>query len=63
MIHPRYPLVTERLVLRPCTAEDLDDVWSYQRLPEVVEHMLAEPRTREQSRSSVEAMARERQAA
>ncbi|GAA1641674.1 GNAT family N-acetyltransferase [Catellatospora bangladeshensis] len=59
MIHPGYPLTTERLVLRPCTAGDLDDVWSYQRLPEVVEHMLAEPRTREQSCSSVEAMARE----
>ncbi len=59
MIHPGLPLTTERLVLRPFTAGDLDDVWSYQRLPEVVEHMLAEPRTREQSRSSVEAMVRE----
>ncbi|UFS58408.1 GNAT family N-acetyltransferase [Subtercola endophyticus] len=44
------PIHTERLVLRPFTETDLDDVYAYQSLPEVVEFMLWELRTREQSR-------------
>ncbi|MEV4414855.1 GNAT family N-acetyltransferase [Catellatospora sp. NPDC049609] len=59
MSHPAYPLRTERLLLRPFTADDLDDVWAYQRLPEVARYTLAEPRSREQSLSSVRAMAAE----
>jgi RimJ/RimL family protein N-acetyltransferase len=31
---------TERLLLRPFTERDVDDVWAYQRLPEVARHML-----------------------
>ena len=30
-----WPLTTERLVLRPVEADDLDAIWSYRSLPEV----------------------------
>ncbi len=60
MFQPTYPIRTARLTLRPVTIDDLDDVYAYQRRPDVVRWMLgAEPRTREQSRVSVLAMAGE----
>lgn len=60
MFQPAYPIRTERLTLRPVTMDDLDDVYAYQSRPDVVRWMLgAEPRTREQSRASVLAMAGE----
>ena len=60
MFQPTYPIRTARLTLRPVTLDDLDDVYAYQRRPDVVRWMLgAEPRTREQSRASVLAMAGE----
>ena len=34
---------TERLLLRPFEPGDVDDVWAYQRLPEVARHMLRVP--------------------
>lgn len=49
-------IVTDRLVLRPFTVDDLDDVWAYQRLPQVAQHMLWAARDREESRVSVEQM-------
>jgi RimJ/RimL family protein N-acetyltransferase len=60
VFQPTYPIRTARLTLRPVTLDDLDDVYAYQRRSDVVRWMLgAEPATREQSRSSVAAMARE----
>ncbi|MCZ7437681.1 GNAT family protein [Micromonospora sp. WMMC241] len=60
MAHPSYPLRTTRLLLRPVTLDDLDDVHAWQRRPDVVRWMRgAEPRTREASRASVAAMAGE----
>ncbi len=59
MLRPTFPLSTDRLILRPFTADDLDDVWAYQRLPEVARYLLWEPRNREQSQVSVEQMATE----
>nr|WTA64521.1 GNAT family N-acetyltransferase [Micromonospora sp. NBC_00855] len=60
MFQPTYPIRTARLALRPVTIDDLDDVYAFQRRPDVVRWMLgAEPRTREQSRASVLAMAGE----
>ncbi|MDG9673626.1 GNAT family N-acetyltransferase [Micromonospora sp. DH14] len=60
MFQPTYPIRTARLALRPVTIDDLDDVYAYQRRPDVVRWMLgAEPRTREESRASVLAMAGE----
>lgn len=43
------PIVTDRLVLRPLAETDRDDVYAYQSLPEVVEYLLWELRTPEQS--------------
>ena len=60
MSQPAYPIRTARLSLRPVTADDLDDVFAWQRRPEVVRWMDgAGPRTREQSRVSVLAMSGE----
>lgn len=41
------PLVTERLVLRLMTPDDVDAVYSYQSRDDVCEYLLFEPRTRE----------------
>ncbi|MGW5555751.1 GNAT family N-acetyltransferase [Micromonospora sp. NPDC003944] len=60
MFRPSYPIRTARLVLRPVTIDDLDDVYAFQRRPDVVRWTLGgEPRTRAQSRASVVAMAGE----
>lgn len=60
MFQPTYPIRTPRLTLRPVTLDDLDDIYAFQSRPDVVRWMLgAGPRTREQSLSSVTAMARE----
>ncbi|MEV5691665.1 GNAT family N-acetyltransferase [Micromonospora globbae] len=54
------PIRTRRLTLRPVTMDDLDDVYAYQRRPDVCRWMLGnEPRSREQSRESVAAMTNE----
>jgi RimJ/RimL family protein N-acetyltransferase len=47
---------TDRLLLRPFEAGDVDDVWAYQRLPEVARHMLREPRDRDGAEASVRGM-------
>ncbi|MFJ8690551.1 GNAT family N-acetyltransferase [Micromonospora wenchangensis] len=57
MFRPAYPIRTARLTLRPVTLDDLDDVYSWQCRPEVFRWTHAEARTREESRSSVLAMA------
>ena len=60
MFQPAYPIRTERLLLRPVTLDDLEDIHAYQRRPDVVRWMLgAEPRTHAQSRESVAVMAEE----
>jgi RimJ/RimL family protein N-acetyltransferase len=41
------PIVTERLILRLMTADDLDDVYAYQSREDVCRYLLFEPRTRE----------------
>lgn len=38
-----WPITTERLLLRPATAEDASAVWAYRRLPEVARWMTALP--------------------
>lgn len=60
MTHPAYPVRTSRLLLRPVTVDDLDDVHAWQRRPDVVRWMAgAAPRTRAESLASVTAMAGE----
>lgn len=41
------PLHTERLVLRPATADDADATWEYRRLPEVAEWLTELPNDQE----------------
>ncbi|MDA3645580.1 GNAT family N-acetyltransferase [Saccharopolyspora indica] len=53
------PIATDRLLLRPFTSDDVDDVWAYQRQPEVARHLLWEARDRAQTEAAVEQMARE----
>ncbi|GAB7004636.1 GNAT family protein [Nocardioides sp. AN3] len=45
---PTYPLQTERLLLRPLTPADVDDVHAYQSLDEVCAFLPYEPRSREE---------------
>lgn len=45
----RRPIITERLVIRPITADDSDDVWEYQRLPEVLRYIPWPERSREEA--------------
>jgi RimJ/RimL family protein N-acetyltransferase len=44
------PLATERLVLRPYTADDLDDAFAFLSLPEVVRYLYWDVRTRDEVR-------------
>lgn len=46
MLRPEYPITTSRLVLRPFTHDDLDDLHAYQKLPEVARFLYDEPRDR-----------------
>jgi RimJ/RimL family protein N-acetyltransferase len=46
MFEPKYPVRTERLVLRPYSAADVDALYSYHRLPEVARYLETEPRSR-----------------
>jgi len=49
MLHPTYPLFTERLVLRPFRDDDLDGFHDIQSRPDVVRYLLWEPKTRDQA--------------
>ncbi|MBO1417349.1 GNAT family N-acetyltransferase [Streptomyces sp. FH025] len=42
------PFRTERLLLRPFTPDDIDDLYAYQSLPEVARYLYRPPLTREQ---------------
>ncbi|MEI5582820.1 MULTISPECIES: GNAT family N-acetyltransferase [unclassified Agromyces] len=44
------PLPSDRMVLRPLAASDADDVWEYQRLPEVLRYIPWPDRDRDQAR-------------
>jgi len=45
----REPIVTERLLIRPLVADDSDDVWEYQRLPEVLRYIPWPERSRDEA--------------
>ncbi|MGI5291007.1 GNAT family N-acetyltransferase [Nonomuraea polychroma] len=51
MLQPRYPLTTERLVLRPFTEADLDAVHAYESRPDVARYLYWQPRDRDTSRT------------
>jgi RimJ/RimL family protein N-acetyltransferase len=56
---PELPIVTERLLLRAFSMDDLDDLWAYMRLPEVTRHMLWAARDREQAHEALTRMVAE----
>ncbi|MGN6608594.1 MAG: GNAT family N-acetyltransferase [Jatrophihabitans sp.] len=47
-LHPAYPIGTERLLLRPVTAADVDDLHAYKQLPDAVRYVPYPPQTRAQ---------------
>jgi RimJ/RimL family protein N-acetyltransferase len=59
VLRPIFPITTPRLLLRPFTADDLKDVWAYQRRPEVARYMPWEPRNWQQCQAAVDQMAKE----
>ena len=56
MFQPEYPVRTPRLLLRPYALGDVDALYAYHRLPEVVRYLELEPR----NRADVQAMVAER---
>jgi len=51
---PDYPIRTERLDLRPHRADDLDDLFAFHSLPEVVRYVPWPVRDREQTRVALQ---------
>ncbi|HEY2288627.1 MAG TPA: GNAT family N-acetyltransferase [Streptosporangiaceae bacterium] len=58
MLRPDYPIKTRRLILRPFTEFDLEDLYAIQSLPEVARYLYWEPRDREQVRQALLSMVR-----
>jgi RimJ/RimL family protein N-acetyltransferase len=48
VLRPHYPLVTERLELRPLRLDDLDDLLVYHSRPDVTRYLYWQPRDRPQ---------------
>jgi RimJ/RimL family protein N-acetyltransferase len=46
LLGPQYPVRTERLLLRPLTADDADAMLAYRAIPEVCRYVPFEPMTR-----------------
>jgi RimJ/RimL family protein N-acetyltransferase len=49
VLKPHYPIITERLLLRPFTPDDLDAVNAYESRPDVARYLYWEPRDRDTS--------------
>ncbi|HEX5596569.1 MAG TPA: GNAT family protein [Micromonosporaceae bacterium] len=47
VLRPQYPIRTERLLLRPLTADDVDALLAYRSRPDVCRYVPFEPMTRE----------------
>src|SRR5487761_1026401 len=50
MLNPKYPIETARLLIRPFTAGDLEDLFAIQARADVARYLYWEPRTRSQVR-------------
>ena len=50
MLRPTYPVLTERLALRPFRDDDLDVFHAMQSRPDVVRYLYWEPRSRDEAR-------------
>jgi RimJ/RimL family protein N-acetyltransferase len=57
VLKPDYPIVTERLHLRPYTAEDFDALYAIQSRPEVARYLYWDARDRDEVRQALEAKA------
>lgn len=54
VLKPEYPIKTERLILRPFTADDIDDLYDIHSRPEVARYLYWEPRDLETTRQVLE---------
>lgn len=54
MLRPAYPLVTDRLLLRPFRPDDLDALHGIQSRPDVTRYLYWETRTRDEVRAELE---------
>jgi RimJ/RimL family protein N-acetyltransferase len=54
MLRPTFPLLTERLLLRPFGDDDLDALHAMQSRPEVTHYLYWEPQSRDESREMLE---------
>lgn len=54
MLRPTFPLLTERLLLRPFSDDDLDALHAMQSRPEVTRYLYWEPQSRDESREVLE---------
>jgi len=59
MLHPEFPLRTDRLVIRPYTPDDVEVVHALQSRPDVTRFLLFAPRSREQVVEQVERKVRQ----
>ena len=48
MLRPRYPIETERLLLRPLEQEDLESLFAIRSRPDIARYLYWEPRSRDQ---------------
>jgi RimJ/RimL family protein N-acetyltransferase len=53
-LYPNYPIVTERLRLRPFTRGDVDAVFAYRRLEDVARYLFDKPLSRDQCATAVQ---------
>jgi len=54
MLRPTYPLLTNRLSLRPFRDDDLDGFHAIQSRPDVVRYLYWEPKSRDEAREMLE---------
>ena len=54
MLRPEYPLLTERLLLRPFRDDDLDAFHAIQSRPDIVRYLYWEPKTRDEAKEMLD---------
>lgn len=59
MLKPAYPLRTERLLLRPMSDDDFDDLYAFQSDPDVTRYVLYDARSRDDMRAALAAKKRD----
>ena len=59
MLSPTFPLRTERLLLRPLTDDDFDDLYAFQSDPDVTRYVSYDTRDRDGMRTALESKKRD----